>query len=118
MGADACFDADGAPKNEALNGDTKVLQSSPESTRPQSRRFTVFNDVLILLIYILYIVSIIFYFFTLVCPNMTDRKAEPAHRSARAIREGAVGGSAHRSAHHDKRAHRSARMARVLHLSH
>ena len=30
----------------------------------------------------------------------------------------AVGGSAHRSAHHDKRAHRSARMARVLHLSH
>ena len=71
MGADACFDADGAPKNEALNGDTKVLQSSPESTRPQSRRLTVFNDVFILLIYILYIVSIIFYFFTLVCSYMT-----------------------------------------------
>ena len=86
MGADACFDADGAPKNEALNGDTKVLQSSPESTRPQSRRLTVFNDVFILLIYILYIVSIIFYFFTLVCSYMTDHK-EPAHRSARAIRE-------------------------------
>ena len=107
-GPDACFDADGARKNAVLFGDTKVLQSSPESTRPQSRRLTVFNDVFILLIYILYIVSIIFYFFTLVCPNMTDRKAEPAHRSARAIREGAVGGSAHRSA----------RMARVLHLSH
>ena len=115
---DACFDADGAPKNDALIGDTKVLQSSPESTRPQSRRLTVFNDVFILLIYILYIVSIIFYFFTLVCPNMTDRKVEPAHRSAQAIREGAVGGLAHHSAHHDKRAHCSTRMAHVLHLSH
>ena len=51
MGADACFDADGAPKNEALNGDTKVLQSSPESTRPQSRRLSVFYDVFIVLIY-------------------------------------------------------------------
>ena len=118
MGVGARLDADGAHKNAALFGNTKVLQSSPESTRPQSRRLTVFNDVFILLIYILYIVSIIFYFFTLVCPNMTDRKAEPAHRSARAIREGAVGRSAHRSANHNKRAHRSARMARVLHLSH
>ena len=123
MGADACVGADGAPKNEALIGDTKVLQSSPESTRPLSRRLTVFNDVLIVLIYILYIFSVIFYFFTLVCPYMTNRKAEPAHRRSVALvqygrERRAVGGSAHRSAHHDKRADRSARMARVQHLPH
>ena len=51
MGADACFDADGAHKNAVLFGDTKVLQSSPESTRPQSRRLTVLNDVFIVLIF-------------------------------------------------------------------
>ena len=119
MGADACVGADGAPKNEALIGDTKVLQSSPESTRPQSRRLTVFNDVFILLIYILYIVSIIFYFFTLVYPYMTAKRSQLTVALVQYGRERrAVGGSAHRSAHHDKRAHRSARMARVLHLPH
>ena len=61
-GADARLDVDGAHKNAVLFGDTKVLQSSPESTCPQSRRLSVSNDVFIVLIYILYILTIIFYF--------------------------------------------------------
>ena len=92
MGADACFDADGARSVAVLFGDTKVLQSSPGEHPSSSRLFSVFNDVFIVLIYIIYVFSIIFYFFTLVCPYMTDHKAEPVHRSARAVREGAPRG--------------------------
>ena len=87
----ARLDADGAHKNAALFGDTKVLQSSPESTRPQSRRLTVFNDIFIVLIYVIYIYifNYILFFFNGAVHNC---KAGPAHRSARALREGAPRG--------------------------
>ena len=120
VGADACFDADGAHKNTALFDDTKVLQSSPESTCPQSRRLSVSNDVFIVLIYILYILTIIFYFVHW-CAH-TQPLARRSQITVALVHYGrerrAVGGAAHRSAHHGKRAHRSACMARVLHLAH
>ena len=53
--ADARLSVDGAHQVGVLFGNTKVLQSSPESTRPQSRRLTVFNDIFIVLIYVIYI---------------------------------------------------------------
>ena len=83
-----------------LFDDTKVLQSCPESTCPQSRRLSVSNDVFIVLIYILYILTIIFYFVHW-CSHAQPLARESAHRSARALREG---GSAHRSAHAPRQA--------------
>ena len=63
-----------------------------ESTRPQSRRLSIFNYIFIVLMYVIYIYiySIIFYFFNSV--PVYNRKAGPAHRSARALREGAPRG--------------------------
>ena len=40
----------------------------------------------------LYIYIQLYFIFSLVCPYATARKAEPAHRSARALREGAPRG--------------------------
>ena len=67
--ADACLDVGGAHKTAVLFGGT--------------------NDVFIVLIYILYIFQLYFILFTGV---PTARKVEPAHRSARALREGAPRG--------------------------
>ena len=108
--ADACFGADGAHKNAALFGDTKVLQSSP-GERPR----TVFNDVFILLIYIIYMYIFQLYFvFVTVVPVHDRSQGQPTVALVHYGRERrAVGGSAHRSAHQDKRAHRSARLVAV-----
>ena len=110
VGADACFDADGAHKNTALFDDTKVPQSSPESTCPQSRRLSVSNDVFIVLIYILYILTSVFYFVHW-CAR-TQPLARRGQRTVALVHYGrerrAVGGSARRSAQaptlHGKRA--------------
>ena len=99
--ADARLDVDGAHKNTVLFGDTKDLQSSPGEHRPQYRQLLLFYDVFIVLIYIIYIYIQLYFIFSLVCPYATASKAEPAHRSARALREG---GSAHRSAHAPRQA--------------
>ena len=90
-GAVACLDVDGAHKNVVLFGETKVLQSSPGEHPTSARRLSVFNDIFIVLIYVIdiYIYSIIFYSFNGAVHN---RKAGPAHRSARALREGAPRG--------------------------
>ena len=64
MGADACFDADGARSVAVLFGDTKVLQSSPGEHLTSVSSAPVFNDIFVVLIYVIYIYSIIFYFFT------------------------------------------------------
>ena len=91
-GAVACLDVDGAHKNVVLFGETKVLQSSPGEHPTSAHRLSVFNDTFIVLIYVIYIYiySIIFYFFNGV--PVHNRKAGPAHRSARALREGAPRG--------------------------
>ena len=74
MGAGARLDADGAHKNAALFGDTKVLQSSP-GERPR----TVFNDVFILLIYIIYMYIFQLYFVLSLVPvhNRSQGGASP-----------------------------------------
>ena len=84
-----------------------------ESTRPQSRRLPIFNYIFIVLMYVIYIYSIIFYFFT-GCARTQPLATRRGQRTvALALRERrAVGGSARRSAQaptrHGKRAHRSA----------
>ena len=104
VGTDACFDADGAHKNAALFDDTKVLQSSPESTCPQSGWLSISNDVFIVLIYILYILTIIFYFVHW-CAH-TQPLARRSQLTVALVHYGrerhAVVGSAHCSAHHNK----------------
>ena len=78
-GAVACLVVDGAHKNVVLFGETKVLQSSPGEHPTSARRLSVFNDIFIVLIYVIdiYIYSIIFYSFNGAVHN---RKAGPAHR--------------------------------------
>ena len=87
-----------------------------ESTRPQSRRLSIFNYIFIVSMYVIYIYiySIIFYFFT-GCAR-TQPLARRGQRTVALVHYGrerrAVGGSARRSAQaptlHGKRAHRSA----------
>ena len=113
-GAVACLDVDGAHKNVVLFGETKVLQSSPGEHPTSARRLPVFNDIFIVLIYVLYIYIQLYFIFSMV-PYTTARRGQRTVGVA-LVRYGrerrAVGGSARRSAQmptlHGKRAHRSA----------
>ena len=71
-----------------------------ESTRPQSRRLSIFNYIFIVSMYVIYIYSIIFYFFT-GCAR-TQPLARRGQRTVALVHyrreRRAVGGSARRSA--------------------
>ena len=99
-----------------------------ESTRPQSRRLPVFNYIFIVLMYVIYIYSIIFYFFTgCACTQPPARRGQRTVALVHYGRERrAVGGSARHSAQVPKRPRSTAseptvalhRSARVVHAGH
>ena len=92
-GAVACLDVNGAHKNVVLFGETKVLQSSPGEHPTSARRLPVFNDIFIVLIYVLYIYIQLYFIFSMV-PYTTARRGQRTVgvASARALREGAPRG--------------------------
>ena len=120
-GADARPDVDGAHKNAVLFGDTKVLQSSPgeyPSSVSSSLRLQRCN-ILIIFIYIyIYNISIIFYLFCW-CAR-TQPLARRSQPTVALVHYGREGQPTVAPTLHGKRAcaHRSARVARVLHVAH